>query len=62
MAKKNCAKIIFGGTYFDFGVLHKAKKRKDQAKECITKAIKLFELCEADVYKEHANEVLESLE
>ena len=62
VAKKNGAKSILGLTYFDLGLLHKAKKRKDQAKECITKAIKLFELCEADVYKEHANEVLESLE
>ncbi len=48
--------------YLDLGLLHKAKKRKDQARECITKAIELFEQCEADVYLKQANEALESLQ
>jgi hypothetical protein len=42
--------------------LHKAKKRKDLARECISKAIELFELCEAEIYLKQAKEALESLD
>ncbi|MGD9132759.1 MAG: AAA family ATPase [Desulfobacterales bacterium] len=48
--------------YFDLGRLHKAKKRIDQARECISKAIELFEQCEADVLLQEAKEALASLE
>jgi len=56
------AKSISGPVYLDWGLLHKAKKRKDQARECISKAIELFEQCEAEVYLKQANEALESLQ
>ena len=56
------AKSISGPAYLDWGLLHKAKKRKDQARECISKAIDIFEKCEADVYLKQANEALESLQ
>jgi tetratricopeptide (TPR) repeat protein len=55
------AKGILGQAYFDLGLLHKAKKRVDQAKKSITKAVRLFEQCEADVYLKQAKEALESL-
>ena len=48
--------------YLDLGLLHKAKKRKGQAKECIAKAIELFEQCEAEVYLQQAKEALASLD
>jgi tetratricopeptide (TPR) repeat protein len=61
IAEEIGAKSISGPAYLDWGRLHKAKKRKDQARECISKAVKLFEQCEADVYLKQANEALESL-
>jgi len=56
------AKTILGGAYLDLGLLHKAKKRTDKAKQCISEAVQLFEQCEADVYLKQANEALESLQ
>ena len=49
-------------SYYDLGLLHKAKKRTDQAKKCIANAIELFEQCEAEVYLQQAKEVLASLD
>ena len=43
IAKEIGAKSISGPAYLDWGLLHKAKKRKDQARECISKAIEFFE-------------------
>jgi hypothetical protein len=51
-----------GTTFLDWGLLHKAKKRKIQARECISKAIEIFEQCEAGMYLKQANEALESLQ
>jgi class 3 adenylate cyclase/tetratricopeptide (TPR) repeat protein len=59
IAKELGAKSISGPAYLDWGLLHKAKKRKDQARKCISKAIELFEECEADVYLKQANEALD---
>ena len=50
VAEEMGAKIIMGGAYLDLGLLHKAKKRKDQANKCISEAVKLFKQCQADVY------------
>ncbi len=61
VAEEMGAKTIVGGACLDLGLLYKAKKRKDQANQFITKAIKLFEQCEADVYLKQAYEALESL-
>ena len=62
VAEEMGAKIVMGVAYLDLGLLHKAKKRKDQANKFISKAVKLFEQCEADVYLKQANEALESLQ
>ena len=62
MAKEIGAKGLLGQAYMDLGLLHKAKKRTAQARECISKAIKVFEECEAEVYLKQANEALESLQ
>ena len=60
-AKEIGAKGFLGLAYLDLGLLHKAKKRKDQAKKCISEAVQLFEQCEADVYLKQARELLVSL-
>jgi len=62
IAKEIGAKSWMAVSYLDLGFLHKTKKRTDQAKECISKAIKLFEQCEATVYLKQAKEALVSLD
>jgi class 3 adenylate cyclase/tetratricopeptide (TPR) repeat protein len=62
LAKEVGTKNYMAMAYLDLGLLHKAKKRTDQAKECISKAIKLFEQCEATVFLKQAKEALESLD
>ncbi len=61
VAKEIGAKGILGQTYLDLGLLHKAKRRKDQARECISEAISLFQECEAKLYLYQAEEALASL-
>jgi class 3 adenylate cyclase/tetratricopeptide (TPR) repeat protein len=60
-AKGIGAKGLLARAYLDLGLLHKAKKRSDQAKECISKAIKIFEECEAEVYLKQAKKTIESI-
>ena len=60
-AKEIGAKGLLGQAYLALGLLHKAKKRSDQAGECLYKAVQLFEQCEADVFLQQANEALASL-
>jgi tetratricopeptide (TPR) repeat protein len=62
IAKEIGAKSVLGTAFLDWGLLHKAKKRKAQAQECISKAIEIFEQCEANLYLKQANEALESLQ
>ena len=61
VAKEIGAKGILGGAYLDLGLLHKAKKRIDQARQCISEAIKVFEQCEAEIFLKQAKESLASL-
>jgi tetratricopeptide (TPR) repeat protein len=61
LAKEIGAKGLLGTTYLDLGLLHKARKRTDQASQCISKAIQIFEECEAEVYLAQAKEALVSL-
>jgi class 3 adenylate cyclase/tetratricopeptide (TPR) repeat protein len=61
VAEEMGAKTILGGACLDLGILYKANKKKDQAKKFISKAVKLFEQCDADVYLKQANETMESL-
>jgi tetratricopeptide (TPR) repeat protein len=62
IAKEVGSNIYMGRAYLDLGLLHKAKRRTDEAKECIAKAAELFEQCEAEVYLQQANEILAALE
>ena len=61
-AKRSGAKGYQGMAYLGLGLLHKAKKRKAQAKKCLSDAIKIFEECGAKVYLEQAKKALESLQ
>jgi len=60
-AKEIGAKSILGQAYLDLGLLHKAKGRTEQSRECIIEAIEFFEQCEADVFLKQAKEALGSL-
>jgi class 3 adenylate cyclase/tetratricopeptide (TPR) repeat protein len=62
VAEEMGAKTILGGAYLDLGLLHKAKKRTDKAKQCISEAVQLFEQCGVDLFLKQANEALESLQ
>jgi class 3 adenylate cyclase/tetratricopeptide (TPR) repeat protein len=60
-AKKIGANFTLGQAYLDLCLLHRAKGRKDQARECLSKAIQIFVECEADVFLKQAKEILASL-
>ena len=62
IARENGAKNLLAQAYLDLGLLHKAKKRTDKARRCISEAIKIFEECGAKVYLEQAKEAIESLQ
>ncbi len=62
VAEEMGAKIVVASACLDLGLLYKTKKRKNQANKFISKAVKLFEQCKAEVYLKQANEALESLQ
>jgi hypothetical protein len=45
----------------ELGLLHKIKGRTDEARKCISDAVRLFEECEADVFLKQAREALAAL-
>ena len=55
------AKGFLGPVYLDMGLFYRARKKTGQARECILKAIQVFEECEAEVYLAQAKNALESL-
>jgi tetratricopeptide (TPR) repeat protein len=55
-------KGYLGVAYLSLGLLYKASKRTDQARQSILKAVDIFQECEAEVYLRQANEALGSLE
>ena len=61
VAKEIGAKGVLGQSYLCLGDLYTAKGRTEQARECLSEAIRLFEQCEARLYLKHANEALASL-
>jgi tetratricopeptide (TPR) repeat protein len=62
VAKEIGAKAVLGTSYLDLGSLYKARKRTDQARECILEAIDILQECEAETYLKQAKEALASLE
>ncbi len=61
VAQEIGAKGTLGEAYLGLGRLHIAKRKKDEARECISKAIDLFEQCEIETRLKEAREVLDSL-
>ena len=54
-------KGYLGVAYLSLGLLYKASKRTDQARQCLLEAINLFQECEAGGWLKQANEALDSL-
>ena len=54
-------KEFLGQVYLSQGLLYKASKRTDQARQCILVAIDIFKECEAEAYLKQATEALDSL-
>ena len=54
-------KGYLGQVYLSLGLLYKAKKRTDQARQCILEATNIFQECAAESYLKQANEALDSL-
>ena len=61
VAREIGAKATLASACLGLGHLHKAKGRKDRARECISEAIDLFGQCEADLHLKKAREALENL-
>ena len=59
--KETGAKGYLGQVYLSQGLLYKATKRTDKARQSILEAIDLFKECEAEVWLKQANEALDSL-
>ncbi len=60
-AKEIGARSHLGRAYLELGKLHKAKGKKEKARECISNAIDSFEKCGADVFLKQAREALAAL-
>jgi tetratricopeptide (TPR) repeat protein len=62
VAKEIGAKGTMGMAYLDLGLLYRTKGKTEQAKKCVSEAIKIFEQTEAEGYLKQAKEALVSLE
>lgn len=58
VAKEIGAKGTLGKAYLDLGLLYKAKRRNDRARECISQAIQIFEENEVEANLKKAKEAL----
>ena len=61
LAQEIGAKGLLGQVTLELGLLHKIKGRTDEARKCISDAVRLFEECEADVFLKQAREALAAL-
>jgi tetratricopeptide (TPR) repeat protein len=55
------AKGFLGQVHLSQGLLYKATKRTDQARQCILEAVDIFRECEAGGWLKQAHEALDSL-
>ena len=62
VAKEIGAKGTMGMAYLDLGLLYRMKGKTEQAKNCISGAIQIFEETEAEGFLKQAKEALASLE
>jgi len=61
LANEVNARGILAQSYLDFGIYHQTKNRKDKARECLARAITLFDACRANGYLKQAQRALEHL-
>ena len=61
LSEKIGSRQYLGQAYLDLGRLHKAKKRTDQARDCFTRAMKVFEQNNAETLVKQAKEEIESV-
>jgi len=61
VAREIGAKCILGSACLDLGLLYRAKKRTDNAKQYILEAIDIFEQCEAEILVKQAKEAYSTL-
>jgi class 3 adenylate cyclase/tetratricopeptide (TPR) repeat protein len=61
ISKEIGAYRIMGDAYLGMGLVFKAKKRNEQAKEYLSLAIQTFEECEAEILSQRGKEILASL-
>jgi tetratricopeptide (TPR) repeat protein len=61
VAKEIGAKGTMGMAYLDLGLLYRTKGKTEQAKKCISEAIRIFEETEAEGFLKQAKEGLSSL-
>jgi class 3 adenylate cyclase/tetratricopeptide (TPR) repeat protein len=61
VAKEIGAKGTMGMAYLDLGLLYRTKGKTEEAKRCISEAIKIFEQTEAEGFLKKAHEELASL-
>jgi tetratricopeptide (TPR) repeat protein len=52
---------FLGQAYLSLGLLYKASKKTDKARQCILKAIKVFQECHSEVNIKQAKEALDSI-
>ena len=62
LTKNIGAKGILSLAYFDMGMLHKATKKPEKAREFIMRAIEIMRQCDSDALLKKAEDALESLE
>ena len=61
LSKEIDAKGLIGRAYLDLGLFYKARKKNQQARECIAEAIKIFKEIGADVFLKQAKAEMEGL-
>ena len=61
LAQEIGAKGFLAQATLELGLLHKIKGKTDEARKCISDAVRLFEVCEADVFLKLAREALAAL-
>jgi class 3 adenylate cyclase/tetratricopeptide (TPR) repeat protein len=61
LAQEIGAKSLLGQVTLELGHLHKIKGKNDEARKCISDAVRLFEECEADAFLKQAREALAAL-
>jgi hypothetical protein len=54
-------KGFLGLAYLDLGLLHNLKGKTDEARECISKALEVFEQCDSEYSRKQASEALAAL-